>query len=213
MATRKKYKKTRKKAPARKKKVAKKKAPARKKKKAAVRKKAPARKKKAPKKKTAVKKPPARKKKKAPKKKAAGQKKAAPKPAGAAITALKTKVAAPKKKAPPPPPTIEEIARRRFRVQNPVRKQSGTRKLSQNTLWDELIFVIISNASPRGITIENICKKALAVKHTKTEIKEKNITPMSNFHNSTISNVEAVRRYLDDNLYQTIYGYREITKK
>ena len=95
----------------------------------------------------------------------------------------------------------------------PTRKPLAISKLNVGTLWDELIFAIVSNAGPRGITIENICKKAIGVKHSKAEIREKSIPPASNFHNSSISNVEAVRRYLDDNIYQTIYGYREITRK
>lgn len=199
----------------RKKKPAGKKAPAKKKKasrkRKAAGKKRPAKKKaRAKKKKTAKKKAPARKKKPPKKKKAAAP---AKKPKPIAIAPPAKTVTLKKKPAPTPHATIEETARRRFRAEKPTRKPLATSKLNAGTLWDALIFAIVSKAGPRGITIENICKKAIEVKHSRAEIKEKNISPASNFHNSSISNIEAVRRYLDDDIYQAIYGIREITKK
>jgi len=108
---------------------------------------------------------------------------------------------------------IDKIARRRFRVESPFRKATAVGKLPPNVSWDELIFCIVSGAGKRGINIEEICKKAIKIKYSLQEIKEKGISPRSLFHNSRITHIEAVALYLDNSAYSVLYGYRELTKR
>ncbi|MEW5947260.1 MAG: hypothetical protein AB1742_13785 [bacterium] len=110
-------------------------------------------------------------------------------------------------------PSGKQIARRRFRVESALRKPVPLSRMTRNVSWDELIFAIVSGAGKKGITIEEICRKAIRIKYTGEEIRQKNITPFSNFHNSRVSNVEAVERYLLFSPSAQAYGYREIGRK
>ena len=106
---------------------------------------------------------------------------------------------------------IDKIARRRFRAESPFRKAPPISKLPPNVSWDELIFCTVNCAGKKGMTVEEICEKAIKIKYSKEEIKEKKITPRSLFHNSRITNIEAVAGYLDNSAYRVIYGYKEIS--
>lgn len=118
--------------------------------------------------------------------------------------------------APVPPAVAAELAktigRRRFCVESPIRKPTPPAKLIPQATWDEVIFSIVSNTGKTGILVEDLCSKAIAVKYDKRDVRAGAVTPYTRFHNSNITNLEAVCRYLDSPEFRAVYGYREMKR-